>query len=125
MGGKVFEKRVKELSGTHLSPFRLEKIVVELADEEEEAARRRSRSAHVRCRSTSEACPPGSGFVLGSVRRHRRRRCRERGAGRGVRARAGSYALPHLQPRSATVLRPSRAPPGASVILGGCGGEGK
>jgi len=36
VGGKVFEKRVKELSGTHLSPFRLEKIVVALTDEEKE-----------------------------------------------------------------------------------------
>lgn len=36
VGGKVFEKRVKELSGVHLSPFRLEKIVVELTDEEKE-----------------------------------------------------------------------------------------
>jgi superfamily II DNA or RNA helicase len=36
VGGKVFEKRVKELTGTHLSPFRLEKIVVELTGEEKE-----------------------------------------------------------------------------------------
>lgn len=34
VGGKVFEKRVKELTGTHLSPFRIEKIVVELTEEE-------------------------------------------------------------------------------------------
>jgi superfamily II DNA or RNA helicase len=34
VGEKVFEKRVKELTGTHLSPFRLEKIVVELTEEE-------------------------------------------------------------------------------------------
>ena len=34
VGGKVFEKRVKELTGTHLSPFRLEKITVELTEEE-------------------------------------------------------------------------------------------
>jgi superfamily II DNA or RNA helicase len=34
VGGKVFEKRVKELTGTHLSPFRLEKIAVELTEEE-------------------------------------------------------------------------------------------
>ena len=34
VGGKVFEKKVKELTGTHLSPFRIEKIVVELAEEE-------------------------------------------------------------------------------------------
>jgi len=34
VGGKVFEKRVKELTGTHLSPFRLEKIVVELTEDE-------------------------------------------------------------------------------------------
>jgi superfamily II DNA or RNA helicase len=36
VGGKVFEKRVKDLTGNHLSPFRLEKIVVELTDEEQE-----------------------------------------------------------------------------------------
>jgi superfamily II DNA or RNA helicase len=36
VGGKVFEKRVKDLTGTHLSPFRLEKIVVELTEEEQE-----------------------------------------------------------------------------------------
>ncbi len=36
VGGKIYEKRVKELTGTHLSPFRLEKIVVELAKEEKE-----------------------------------------------------------------------------------------
>ena len=34
VGGKVFETRVKELTGTHLSPFRIEKIVVELTGEE-------------------------------------------------------------------------------------------
>ena len=33
-GGKVFEKKVKELTGTHLSPFRIEKIVVDLTEEE-------------------------------------------------------------------------------------------
>ena len=36
VGGKVFEKKVTELAGIHLSPFRLEKIVVELTDEEKE-----------------------------------------------------------------------------------------
>jgi superfamily II DNA or RNA helicase len=36
VGGKVFEKKVKDLTGVHLSPFRLEKIVVELTDEEKE-----------------------------------------------------------------------------------------
>jgi superfamily II DNA or RNA helicase len=36
VGGKVFEKRVKDLTGEHLSPFRLEKIVVELTAEEKE-----------------------------------------------------------------------------------------
>ncbi len=36
VGGKVFEKKVKELTGTHLSPFRLEKIAVELTKEEKE-----------------------------------------------------------------------------------------
>ena len=34
VGGKVFEKKVKQLVGEHLSPFRLEKITVELTDEE-------------------------------------------------------------------------------------------
>ena len=34
VGGKVFEKKVTDLAGIHLSPFRLEKIVVELTDEE-------------------------------------------------------------------------------------------
>ena len=43
VGGKVFKKRVKELSGTHLSPFRLEKIVVELTDEEKEEYERNQR----------------------------------------------------------------------------------
>jgi superfamily II DNA or RNA helicase len=36
VGGKVFEKRVKDLTGTHLSSFRVEKIAVELTDEEQE-----------------------------------------------------------------------------------------
>ena len=36
VGGKVFEKRVRELTGKHLSPFRLEKIAVELTEEEQE-----------------------------------------------------------------------------------------
>ena len=36
VGGKVFERMVKDLTGTHLSPFRLEKIVVELTEEEQE-----------------------------------------------------------------------------------------
>lgn len=34
VGGKVFEKKVKQLVGKHLSPFRLEKIPVELTDDE-------------------------------------------------------------------------------------------
>jgi superfamily II DNA or RNA helicase len=34
VGGKVFEKKVNDLAGYYLSPFRLEKIVVELTDEE-------------------------------------------------------------------------------------------
>jgi len=34
VGGKVFEKRVKDLTGVHLSPFRLEKIAAELTEEE-------------------------------------------------------------------------------------------
>jgi len=36
VGGKVFETRVKELTGTHLSPFRIEKITVELTEGEKE-----------------------------------------------------------------------------------------
>ena len=36
VGGKVFEKNVKDLTGTHLSPFRLEKITVDLTKEEKE-----------------------------------------------------------------------------------------
>ncbi len=36
VGGKVFEKRAKDLTGKHLSPFRLEKIAVELTYEEQE-----------------------------------------------------------------------------------------
>jgi superfamily II DNA or RNA helicase len=35
IGGKVFEKKVKDLSGEHLSPFRLQKIAVELTAEEQ------------------------------------------------------------------------------------------
>jgi superfamily II DNA or RNA helicase len=35
IGGKVFEKKVKDLSGEHLSPFRLQKIAVELTTEEQ------------------------------------------------------------------------------------------
>jgi superfamily II DNA or RNA helicase len=36
VGGKVYERRVKDLTGTHLSPFRLEKIVVGLTEQEQE-----------------------------------------------------------------------------------------
>jgi superfamily II DNA or RNA helicase len=36
VGGKVYERKVRELTGTHLSPFRLEKIVVEMAEDEKE-----------------------------------------------------------------------------------------
>jgi superfamily II DNA or RNA helicase len=36
VGGKVFEKRVKEITGTHLSPFKVEKITVALTEEEKE-----------------------------------------------------------------------------------------
>ncbi len=36
VGGKVFETRVKELTGTHLSPFRIEKITVALTEGEKE-----------------------------------------------------------------------------------------
>jgi superfamily II DNA or RNA helicase len=35
VGGKVFEKQVKELAGEHLSPFRLQKIAVDLTAEEQ------------------------------------------------------------------------------------------
>jgi superfamily II DNA or RNA helicase len=35
IGGKVFEKKVKELAGEHLSPFRIQKIAVELTAEEQ------------------------------------------------------------------------------------------
>ncbi len=36
VGGRVFEKKVNELAGEHLSPYRLEKIAVELVREEKE-----------------------------------------------------------------------------------------
>ena len=36
VGGKVFEKRVVDLAGYYLSPFKLEKIVVELTEEEKD-----------------------------------------------------------------------------------------
>lgn len=36
VGGKVFEKRVGDLAGTHLAPFRVERIVVEMNDDERE-----------------------------------------------------------------------------------------
>ncbi len=36
VGGKVFETKVNELAGDHLSPYRLEKIAVELVKEEKE-----------------------------------------------------------------------------------------
>ncbi|MBU4300442.1 MAG: DEAD/DEAH box helicase family protein [Nanoarchaeota archaeon] len=36
LGGKVFEMNVKELSGTHLSPYALRKVAVELVREERE-----------------------------------------------------------------------------------------
>jgi superfamily II DNA or RNA helicase len=36
VGGKVFEKRVTELIGEHLSPFRIQKLAVELTEEEKE-----------------------------------------------------------------------------------------
>ncbi|MDP2844682.1 MAG: DEAD/DEAH box helicase, partial [Candidatus Methanoperedens sp.] len=35
VGGQVFEKKVKELAGEHLSPFRIQKIAVELTEEEQ------------------------------------------------------------------------------------------
>ncbi len=35
VGGRVFEKKVNELSGEHLSPFRLEKVTVEMTEEEQ------------------------------------------------------------------------------------------
>jgi superfamily II DNA or RNA helicase len=34
VGGRVFEKKVKDLTGRHLSPFMLEKIIVDLTQEE-------------------------------------------------------------------------------------------
>jgi superfamily II DNA or RNA helicase len=36
VGGKVFEKRLTELIGEHLSPFRIQKMAVELTEEEKE-----------------------------------------------------------------------------------------
>jgi superfamily II DNA or RNA helicase len=36
VGGKIFVKKVNELAGDHLSPFRLEKVIVELSEEEQE-----------------------------------------------------------------------------------------
>lgn len=36
IGGKVFEKKVSELAGEHLSPYRIEKITVDLIREEQE-----------------------------------------------------------------------------------------
>jgi superfamily II DNA or RNA helicase len=61
VGGKVFEKRVVDLAGVHLSPFRLEKIVVELTDEEkkdyEESQRIFSdylREGHITIRSPAD-----------------------------------------------------------------------
>ncbi|WP_342303648.1 DEAD/DEAH box helicase family protein [Methanolobus sp. ZRKC5] len=35
VGGKVFEKKVKDLAGKHLSPFKLQKIAVELTEKEQ------------------------------------------------------------------------------------------
>ncbi|NJD76454.1 MAG: DEAD/DEAH box helicase [Candidatus Methanoperedens sp.] len=35
VGGKIFERKVKELAGEHLSPFKLEKVIVELTEEEQ------------------------------------------------------------------------------------------
>lgn len=43
VGGKVFEKRVRELTGKHLSPFRLEKIAVALTEAEQEEYERNQR----------------------------------------------------------------------------------
>lgn len=36
VGGKIFEKRVTELVGEHLSPFRIQKVAVKLTEEEKE-----------------------------------------------------------------------------------------
>lgn len=36
IGGKIFEKKVSELAGEHLSPYRIEKITVDLIREEQE-----------------------------------------------------------------------------------------
>jgi superfamily II DNA or RNA helicase len=36
IGGKVFEKKINELAGEHLSPYRIEKITVDLIREEQE-----------------------------------------------------------------------------------------
>ncbi len=36
IGGKVFEKKISELAGEHLSPYRIEKITVDLIREEQE-----------------------------------------------------------------------------------------
>ncbi len=36
VGGKVFEKKIVELIGEHLSPFRIQKLAVELTEEEKE-----------------------------------------------------------------------------------------
>ena len=40
VGGKVYERRVAEMAGDHLAPFRIEKVYVDLTPEEEEEYRR-------------------------------------------------------------------------------------
>jgi len=40
VGGKVYERKVAEMAGDHLAPFRIEKVYVDLTPEEEEEYRR-------------------------------------------------------------------------------------
>jgi superfamily II DNA or RNA helicase len=40
VGGKVYERRVAEMAGDHLAPFRIEKVYVDLMPEEEDEYRR-------------------------------------------------------------------------------------
>jgi len=40
VGGKVYEKRVAEMAGDHLAPFKIEKVYVDLTPEEEEEYQR-------------------------------------------------------------------------------------
>jgi superfamily II DNA or RNA helicase len=45
VGGKVFEKNVKDLTGTHLSPFRVEKITVELTEKKKKRNIRKTKKS--------------------------------------------------------------------------------